>query len=212
LDKPASFGVAAAARRSATALEGYVPASLESLVSELSDDVVLLSQSYAAWLQLVHPEQRAPYAEVLERFSSFFEPTALAHFLSVVVTTYQLTDERSDVVSVWRVLERAQNSYPEVAREVGAMLAPSRQIFERIASIRLKVYAHRDGRVGPEMIFREANLTPELIGSCMSLLQFAVDALAVRCVPGCVAGAVVTRATHAADRTRGELRTMLAAL
>ena len=71
-------------------VEGALSDSVASLVSELSDDVVLLSQRYAAWCLLMHPEERAPYAAVIERYGAFLEPTAVAHFQLVAVTTCQL--------------------------------------------------------------------------------------------------------------------------
>lgn len=193
-------------------LEGDVSDSIASLVSELSDDVVRLSQSYAAWYFLIHPEERAPYGTVIERYGEFFESTAVAHFLVVVVTTYQLTDKRSNVLSIPRVLDAAQSVYPTTVEEISARLLPSREIFERIASLRHKVYAHRDGSIGQEMIFREVELTPELIGSCVGLLQQVVDTLSACCVPGSKAGSVLLRATHASDRTQANLQTMLTAL
>lgn len=186
--------------------------TIASSVSELADAIVLLSENYAAWHLLVHPEERAPYAAAIGRYAAFLEPTTAAHFQAAVVTIYQLTDKRSDVLSVPYVLEASRPLYPAVVKQVESHLAPSRQIFERIASIRLKVYAHRDRNIGPEMIFREANLTPELIGSCVALLQDAIDILAAHCVPGSIVGSVLTRATQAADRTEADLRTMLAAL
>jgi hypothetical protein len=189
-----------------------VPASISSLVTELADDVVLLSESYATWHLLAHPEKRAPHAAVLDRYAAFFGPTTLAHFQVVVVTTYQLTDRRSDTASVPQVLDLAKGVYSKVVADVDALLAPSRQVFDRLAAIRLKVYAHRDRNVGPEMVFREANLTPELIGSSVGLLQHAIDALAACCVPGCVCRSVFNRATHAADRAEAELRAILVAL
>ncbi len=186
--------------------------SLASWVSELADGVVSLSESYAAWHFLAHPEERAPYAPAIERYAAFFLPTTVAHFQFVAVSIYQLTDQRSDTLSIPQVLKEAQSVYPDLVREIEARLAPSLQIFERLASIRLKVYGHRDKNIGPEMVFRAANLSPELIGSCVSLLQDAIDALAARCIPGGTSGSVVTRATHAADLTRANLRTVLAAL
>jgi len=189
-----------------------VPVSVAARVSELADNVVLLSESFAAWHLLVHAEEREPYERAIERYAAFFVPTSAAHFQVVVVTIYQLTDQRTDTLSIPRVLEAARSVYPSVAGEVTSLLAPSREVFERIASIRLKVYSHRDHNVGPELVFREASLTPDLIGSCVSLLQHAVDALAAHCVPGSSAGSVWSRATHAADRTREQLRAILAAL
>jgi hypothetical protein len=189
-----------------------VAQSLATWVSELADDVVSLSESYAAWHFLAHPEERAPYAAAIDRYSAFLVPTTIAHFQFVAVSIFQLTDKRADALSIPQVLNEARTLWPAIVRDVETRLAPSRQIFERIASIRLKVYAHRDKNVGPEMIFREANLSPELIGSCVSLLEEAVDALAAQCIPGSVLGSVVERAFHAAELTRADLRRMLAAL
>lgn len=186
--------------------------SLATWVSELADEVVSLSESYAAWHLLAHPEERKPYAAVIDRYSSFLVPTMNAHFQFVAVSMYQLTDKRTDVLSIPLVLNEARALWPGVVRGVEMSLEPSQQIFERIASIRHKVCAHREKNVGAEMIFREANLSPVLIGSCVSLLEEAVDALAAQCIPGSVSGSVVGRASHAAESTRANLRRMLAAL
>ena len=121
-------------------------------------------------------------------------------------------DVRPDVISIPRVLDAAQSVYPASVKEVKALLVPSNQIFERIALIRHKVYVHRDRSIGPEMIFREVSLTPELIGHCVELLQRVVDTLSACCVPGSTTGSVLLRATHASNRTRANLQTMLTAL
>jgi hypothetical protein len=185
---------------------------LASSVSELADDVVSLSENFAAWHLLAHPEERAKYAKAISRYSAFFSPTTVAHFQCVAVSIYQLTDPRADTLSVRQVLDETRTLCPAVVAEIEERLSPSFQIFDRISSIRHKVYAHRDKNAAPEMVFRVANLTPELIGSCVSLLVDAVDSLAAQFVPGCVAGSVMTRATRAADLTTRDLRLILAAL
>ena len=186
--------------------------SLPSRVSELEDDVTALSEHYAAWHVLVHPEVRAQFSAVLEREKSFFLPTAEAHFTCLCVSIYRLTDKRPDANSLPNILNDIRSLYPTLIDNIEMRLKPSNPVFDRISSIRNKVYAHRDNVTGPEMIFRVANLSFELISSCVSLLQDTIDTIAARCIAGRKEGDLIVRATGAADEIRRDLQRILAAL
>ena len=186
--------------------------SLQSRIAELDDDVTSLSEHYAAWHLLAHPEERAQYSEAIARNEAFFQSTAHAHFICVAVSTYRLMDIRSDSNSVPNVLSEIEPLYPAFVAGIRGRLKPSVDVFDRIASIRHKVYAHRDKALGPDVIFRVAKLTPELIGHCVALLEEAVDALSAQCLPSQHEGAVIVRSSAAADEIRDSLREILAAL
>jgi hypothetical protein len=185
---------------------------LQSQISELTSRVCEVSASYGVWHLLVHPEARAPYEKMLVEHSEFFMLTAASHFQSVAVGVYQLTDRRDDSLSVCSLCRDIAAFRPDLTREVQRSLLPSTELFERLACLRHKVYAHRDASTSPEMIFLEVSLTPEQIGSCVSLLQDALETLSRAISPAPPFGSVVLESTKAADRARDALMRLLRVL
>jgi hypothetical protein len=145
--------------------------------SELIGEIYSLSVNYALWLQLVYPDNQAHFSSAMSKGKVFFEAIAESLFQAIAVSMYLLLDERDDCISIYQLIKSLRNSHPALANKVSEMLRPDEEIFDRMRTLRHKVYGHRDGKACPETIFRALSLTPELIGRCVSLLEEIMDTI-----------------------------------
>jgi hypothetical protein len=186
--------------------------ALQSKIIELAHVVAELRQHYALWWELANPEVRTKFKTQFDGNRDFFDPTARAHFQSVVVTTYMLLDSRDDVVSLRALMDELRTSHSGLIGHVEALLFPHRDVFARLASLRSKVFAHRDATYGPDTIFALASLSPEGIGACIDTLCAVMNDLYRAVVPGAEPLEFYDEADHRANTAREDCRRVLGAL
>lgn len=184
----------------------------EAKVRELAGVVAELSQHYALWWELAHPEIRSKWKRQFDDHSDFFDSSARAHFQSFLMMSYQLLDKRSDVISIRILLDEIGVSHARLASESEAAITPHQEIFDRMSGIRSKVFAHRDSACGPDTIFALAALSPESMGACVDTLCRVMNDLYFALVPNAEEFEFYEEATHRSNCARDDLHRILAAL
>lgn len=146
---------------------------LRESVQELIEQVVELTRSYAIWWELVNVENFKKREPLIMNHEDFFAATALAHFQSITIIVYQLFDKRPNTKSFPNLIKGFRN-----ADELAEMIKSHWPILVKVFDIRGNVYAHRNDSLHPEAVFARAKLSPEVIGSIVSLAQDIVGLLA----------------------------------
>jgi len=185
---------------------------IEAKARELAGIVAELSQHYALWWELGHPEIRSKWKRQFNDHSDFFDSSARAHFQSVLIMAYQLLDSRSDVVSIRKLLQEIEVSHSALVAASNAAISPHQEIFDRMNGIRSKVFAHRDSALGPDAIFELASLSPEAIGACVDTLCRVMNDLFFALVPDSEEFEFYEEIHHRTDCARDDLQRILAAL
>lgn len=143
---------------------------------EIIEQGKFLYQTYSLWLQIVDPRENKKYAEHIESNNVFFGVISNSLFSSVVSTIANLSDKnRDDVLSIFAVLNEVEQLHPELKGSIISKLEPYEPDIEALIQIRHKIYAHRDRNICPELVFRAADITPEQIHSCVSILIDVID-------------------------------------
>lgn len=186
--------------------------TLAATVTEIAHTVAELRQHYVLWWELANPENRAKWKAAFSGNCDFFDPTARAHFQAVIVTSYQLLDDRSGVVSLRAILAQIEPYHAALVTQSRALISPHQGVFDRMDSIRHKVFAHRDRIFGPETIFELAGLTPEGIGACVDTLCRVTNDLYVSLIPEREQLEFYDEADHRANCAADDCRRILAAL
>jgi hypothetical protein len=134
--------------------------TLGSHVSEVADRAVDLARHHAIWWKLVSHDTHTEFECQLANHKDFLEATADAHFQASLSAIYQLLDERSDSISLVRLLTRLEPTCPALIADIRRRMAPHDLIFSALESDRSRVYAHRHASYGPELVFRDAAIAP----------------------------------------------------
>lgn len=146
-------------------------------VDELAEAVADLSRHVAIWRFLIDPENHKRFQREFREHHDFFEATCEAHFQAIIVNTYQLMDSRKDVVSLRAFLNRIRSSQTSLVAHVEALIQGHQEIFDRLAVIRHKVFAHRDAQASPGLVLATSIVTPNSIDACIDTLCAAVNDL-----------------------------------
>ena len=143
---------------------------MKNQARDIASTVVELSRHYAIWHEIVKPNIPGRTA-VVQQYEDLFASTALAHFSAFCILTYQIYDKRKDVISICRLLDSLRTSDPQMTDAVEKEITANWAVITRIFAIRGNVYAHRARLITAEEVFLRANLTPDLMGSIVSLAQ-----------------------------------------
>jgi hypothetical protein len=153
-------------------------------VDELAEAVADLSRHVAIWRFLIDPENHQRFDREFKNHHDFFEATYEAHFQAIIINIYQLMDDRDDVVSMRAFLNRIRSSHALLVAHVEDLLRGHQESFDRLATIRHKVFAHRDAKASPGLIFATSVVTPNSIDACTDTLRAAVNELHNAFLPG----------------------------
>jgi hypothetical protein len=153
-------------------------------VDELAEAVADLSRHVAIWRFLIDPENHQRFDREFKDHHDFFEATYEAHFQAIIICTYQLMDAREDVVSLRAFLNLIRSSHPSLVAHIEGLIRGHQEIFDRLAVIRHKVFAHRDAKASPGLIFATSIVTPNSIDACIDTLRAAVNELYNAFLPG----------------------------
>lgn len=181
-------------------------------VDELAEAVANLSRHVAIWRFLIDPEIHQRFDREFKDHHDFFEATYEAHFQAIIVNTYQLMDTREDVVSLQAFLNCIRPSHTPLVSHVEGLLQGHQEIFDRLAVIRHKVFAHRDAKASPGLIFAASEVTPHSIDACIDTLRSAVNELYNAFLPGETPFECYDEAENRARFAVGDLERVLEAL
>lgn len=181
-------------------------------VDELAEAVADLSRHVAIWRFLIDPEIRQRFDREFESHHDFFEATYEAHFQAIIINTYQLMDDRDDVVSMRAFLNRIRSSHTSLVADVEGLVRGHQETFDRLAVIRHKVFAHRDARASPGLIFATSIVSPNSIDACVDTLRAAVNELYNAFLPGESPFECYDEADNRARLAVGDLKRILEAL
>lgn len=138
-----------------------------SLAIEIRDDIRdslrLAGYSRDIWWLMVsaHPD-RQRFAEGMERFIHFFEPTLSAHYVNFVITLARIYDASNDAFSLNRLFEFVAlnpSSRGKPVPEIRAALDTATAVGRRLYLVRSKRIAHRTDKMLKRDIYAEASLT-----------------------------------------------------
>ncbi|MBI4025317.1 MAG: hypothetical protein HY360_10085 [Verrucomicrobia bacterium] len=140
---------------------------MNSLAAEIRDDIrdSLQTASFSSdiwrFMVLDHPE-RQRFADGMQRFIRFFEPTLTAHYVNFIITLARLYDCSADSFSLNRFFDLiATNPNPggKPIPEICTSLKKATPVGRRLYLVRSKRIAHRTDKMLARDIYQEASLT-----------------------------------------------------
>jgi AbiU2 len=146
--------------------------------AEAIERVVELTCCYETWRQLTNRENELIYKPVIEQYDEFFSTVIHSLLQSVSVISYQLFERRDDTVSIISLLKTLTGSHASLVSCIKADIDLHKPLLVKVFALRNKVYAHRSNAASPKEVFQSVVITPNELGSIVSLAQKCVVALA----------------------------------
>jgi hypothetical protein len=126
------------------------------------------------WLMISDDPDREQFLQGRNRFSDFFEPTMVAHYVNFVITLASLYDTSEDAFSLdrlFKLLAPNQSKKGRPFQEIAAALEAASVVGKRLYLIRSKLIAHRLDKMLTRDYYAEAALSPDELRDLLQASQ-----------------------------------------
>ncbi len=145
----------------------------------VKDALVAASEHYNIWYIYKNDKDRPKYANVMNRYLSFFRASISAHFTAMLLTLSKVLDKntRNNRISVYSLIAFAkENNIIESTKmeEIEKNLSVSDKAYEKLQVLRNNVFAHL-GKIDSTEAFKKAGISPndlrDLIDQSIDILR-----------------------------------------
>lgn len=152
----------------------------ENLVRDLKDIFSIIedaNDSYEIWWILVSDDGRKKYFWKMFHYKEFFQPTAYAHIISIVINLYKLFETRKDTLNFQRLIKEAEKMGLLDSKQIKNELEEAKALWIKISILRNKLFAHKNYHLTREAIYREAKINPNQIKRLIELSLIIFNSL-----------------------------------